>query len=373
MVETTENVTPHIQGPFDAQLIKGGRISRHSQHLGFYDPQGLPVPLSDIVSSGWTTHHEHAPDVPEPAQVVDRPALFCGLVLEQFGHVLLNSLGRLWAIDALPKDVLLVFYPKRSDDVRRYPHLKTVLTLLGIQNDFVIVSSSYRFKNLWVASDIFGERYGGCGTEEFYEWIDSRFKNAPKIEKNRSIYVSRSKLGSQMGRYANEDWFETKLEKKGYEVFYPEQHDLDVQVNTYQKAENLIFAESSAVHLFSMVRRSQQNLALIQRRSDLPPLISTQVRDRPGKETLIIDAITSEFWPPRLSDHLSVCILDWAKVFSQLCEGGFLVSEEIIDYPDVDEVTLSVTAGLKPNETMMTRSEHHAFARNRRRLALARK
>lgn len=356
-----------VQGPFDARLVKGDRISRNEQFFGIYDKHGTPLPDCDIVSGGLTTKHEKVPQLPERIEVIERPTLFCGLVLEQFGHVLLNSLGRLWALDQLPPDTLLVFTPKRRQHAGDYPHLPAVLSMLGIENDFLVRSQAMRFTNLWTASDLFGERHGGRGTLEFYYWVDRQLLPAPAMENGRKLYVSRSSLGLKMGRYANEIWLEGMLAQQGYEVFHPEKYSLQDQIDAFRRAEKLIFAEGSALHLFAMVRREGQSAAMIKRRRELPPLIKAQMDDRTSAPMLIIDAIKKVYWPPQVSDHLSVSLIDWASVSSELASNGFLPNSTHWQGPNKEEEIHSLEGGLETGQKMLNSAERNAFLKEIRR------
>ncbi|MFK7868272.1 MAG: glycosyltransferase 61 family protein [Roseobacter sp.] len=350
-----------VFGPVSAMMVPGETINRMNRVFGFYDDRGQPVASSDIRSGELTTHSDQAVAAPEGVQTVQGPVLFAGLALEQFGHVLINALGRLWALQDLPSETKLVYYPKRKAEIARYPHLLSVLRALGVQNDVILTNTPTRFDALYTATDLFGERYGGLGAPAFFDWLDHRWLPQGPVVTGRKLYVTRSKLGMQAGRYACEDHLEHLLRAGGYDVFAPEAHDLKTQITTFQSAEKLIFAEGSALHLFGMIRRPEQRVAVINRRLAPPPLITTQLSDRKGPAIRQIDVIDRIMWPPRRSDHLAVSTLDFARLRAEL------LAAELIDptlqwtVPPSDAVEASLQAGVAPGQRMLTRKEHKKF------------
>lgn len=355
-----------ILGPMPSIMVPGQPINRMNRVFGFYDDMGQPIAFSDIRSGELTTHCGEAVATPTAIQTVQGPVLFAGLALEQFGHVLINALGRLWALQALPAGTKLLYYPKRKADVVRYPYLLSVLRALGVHNDVILTNTPTRFDALYTATDLFGERFGGLGAPAFFDWLDQRWPPQGLVVRGRKLYVTRAQLGMQAGRYACEDHLENLLRAGGYEVFAPEAHDLKTQITTFQSAEKLIFAEGSALHLFAMIRRREQRVAVINRRLALPPLITTQLSDRAGPAIRQIDVIDRIMWPPRPSDHLAVSTLDFARLRAEL------LAAELIDptlpwtVPPDDAVEASLQAGVAPGERMLTRKEHKKFKQARR-------
>lgn len=357
---------PDIKGPNPGYLHHGERISRNARKFGLYDTAGLPLPYSDLASNELSSVAENYRTPTTSTSRVSEPVLFAGLVLEQFGHVLTNSIGRLWALEHLPDDLTLVFTPKRRAHEEFYPFIKPVLEMLGLQNRVRIIAEPTNFDAVYTACDLFGERYGGLGSTEFYSWIDERLPAHMPIRPHRSIYVTRRQLGEGNGRYACEDYLESLLRVEGYEIYSPEKQSLKDQVSTYQSAERLIFSEGSALHLFALVRRPEQRVALIQRRSLLPGLISKQMNNRPGLPVVQIDAIREVFWPPLRSDHLSVSLLDFDRLGAALRENGFIGTIATWQKPSPEQESSSLMAGREVHERMLNLTERKTFLKELR-------
>lgn len=369
----TSFLTPEVVGPASGTLLHGDRISRCESEFGIYLGNGEPLAHSDLVSTALTTVFGEPPRPSMRVSTFSEPCFFAGLILEQFGHVLLNTTGRLWALDSVPEDFTLIFTPKKRAARHLYPYVQPVLDLLQIKNPWLIIREPTKFEEIYTASDQFGERYDGRGSATFYNWLDRHLPTDHRTETGSKLYVSRSGLGANSGRYACEDHLEHLLMTEGYEVYHPEQDDLSTQIARYQRAENLIFAEGSALHLFAMVRQPSQKVSVIQRRATLPPLIQVQMNDRTGPDVLEINAIREIFWPPIRSDHMSVCLLDFPQLGAALAAGGFIGNQSRWQNPDKDIETASLNAGVNPPDRMLNATERRAFLQDYRAKVRARK
>ncbi len=356
-----------IVGPQIGVHLEGSRISRRERQSACYTENGSALPFSDIRSDELTTYAQTEPEIPTKIPVLEGPVLFAGLVLEQFGHVLMNSLGRLWALEETPPNTKLLFVPKRRQSPAAYPHLRPILESLGINNDFVISRGPLRLPILYTASDIFGERYGGLGSPEFFEWLDRKWADPEPIVAGSSAYFTRSNLGCAVGRYACEDHLERLLVDQGYRVIAPERSSLAEQISFMRTTEKLIFAEGSALHLFAMVRRPEQSAAVILRRERLPQLIAKQLQSRSGPPVKCIQALKNIFWPPVRSDHLSVSLLDFEYLKTELVYSGFIASNARWPSPTDEQELASLNAGLSGNDRMLNRADRAKFLADLRR------
>ncbi|MDX8350074.1 glycosyltransferase 61 family protein [Cognatiyoonia sp. IB215446] len=362
----TSFLAPDVIGPASGTLLHGKRINMCAAEFGIYLDDGKPLAHSDLGSKALTTVFGDPPNAGTKVDTLSEPCFFAGLTLREFGHTLINATGRLWALDSVPDDVTLIFTPKKRPSKHFYPFVQPVLDLLGIKNPWRIIREPTRFEEIYTASDQFGERYDGRGSPIFYDWFDGRLLTRHQPEAGGKLYVSRSGLGAGAGRYACEDYLEELLTVEGYQIYHPEKDDLPTQIAAYQKAEHLIFAEGSALHLFAMVRQPSQKVSVIQRRAALPPLIQVQMNDRPGPDVLEINAIREIFWPPIRADHMSVCLLDFSQLGATLAAGGFISGRNGWQNPDNDVETTSLNAGIKASEKMLNAQERRVFLKEYR-------
>jgi hypothetical protein len=354
-----------IHGPFDAIGIRGDHIGRHSE-FGLYGTDSRPVPDADIAGSLFTSGPKVKSPGDTPAVEVTEPVLFAGLVPQQFGHVILNSLGRLWALDQLPRETGLLYLPRRRSSISHYPYLLPLLELLGIRTRTLLHRRPTRYRSLFTAADLFGERHGGAMDPKMRAWLDRRLPPAGSITRGRRVYLTRSRLGPQAGRFCNEEHLERLLAADGYEIVAPERLSLADQVTLFQTAELLLFAESSALHLYGLVQREGQRAAVIQRRRSLPALIEGQLRGGPAAFHAI-EAIQSVHWPPRREDNISIATLDFGRLGEALVATGFLSAQAQWHSPGMAEVAASLHAGLDPGVTLVPDEKRRDWLRQSRR------
>ncbi len=354
-----------IHGPYDVTGILSMRVRRHRE-FGLYDESGTPVPHGDI--AGALTHSTPLPQSPghAPEKVVEGPILFAGLAPQQFGHAILNSLGRLWALDHLPPDTALLYLPQIRAIPERYPYVRPLLDMLGINAPLILHDRPTHYPMLYTAQDDFGERHGGKMTERMRDWLASRLPPNGPVTKGRKVYFTRSRLGFSVGRFCNEDLLEQLLVAAGYEIVAPETLSLAEQVAVMQDAEMLVFAEGSALHLYGLVERPEQRVCVIQRRQVLPSLIEAQLLDGPAKMHFV-EVVSAIHWPPKPGDNISIAELDFARLRDALVDAGCISPEAAWRTPTTEEIAASLHAGLPPGSTLIPNRDRQRWLRQHRR------
>lgn len=349
----------------NAFCLAGARVNRRTTGFGIYAEDGSLVDHTGIRTSSWVTAPRPTASRPKDGSRLFGPALFAGSVDKQFGFILLNSLGRLWALDDLPPNTTILYAAKPQARAPDYKNLPAILHSLGIHNPVLVTESDLSVDELYAVAEVFGESRGGVGTDAFYAWLDRKWPAVKKPDPQDRIYVTRSGLGPRAGRYACEDHLETLLAAEGYSVFSPEAHSVSEQVERFQRAGKLVFAEGSALHLFSLIRRPGQISAVIHRREALPEVMLRQMADRPGAPTIAINAVAETWWPPERGDHLGLSVLDFDKVRDGLTAAG-LISGRNWAAPAPQLVQRSLRAGLAEGEDIMTTDQRKIWLRERR-------
>lgn len=357
---------PKLNGPFDAVGLRGKTTGRHNE-FGLYLPDARPVAQTDISGSLFTCAPVPQAPSTDALHEVDAPVLFAGLAAKQFGHVILNSLGRLWALEHLPRETQVMFLPMRRARLSFYPALAPMLRLVGMRQKPLLHRGPTRYRQIYTATDLFGERYGGAASPAFRDWFVRKLPPRGPIERGLKVYVTRSQLGASVGRFCNEDHLERLLAADGYQIVAPEQHGLNNQARLFQRAETLVFAEGSALHLYALVQREGQSVAVIQRRRDLPKLLTGQLHDGPANAPTQINAITGTFFPPRRADNLGLTTLDFDTLRDQLVAGGFVSRSAPWSAPRAADQRASLRAGLAADEDLMSAEDHQSWLKDRRR------
>lgn len=319
------------------------------QPAGVLDRDGRYCPHGAL----WRKYRPLTTEPPMPEAVeATMPGrwLWGGVLWAHFGHFLVESSARLWALAHLEQPVDgILFIPKRprvGDMVR------------GFQRDFIgqmapdlpikVAAEPMRVEELVVPGQGFGLGKITAGTQKFRDAIHQRFARDVKPEGPEKIYISRSQLGLGKGGLLGEERLEELLMAEGYEIFHPQNHDIATQLARYKAAKRVIAADGSALHLFAMVGRPDQPVAMILRRqSGANNLLAQNVACFCGSTPVVIGALRTEWVKAKQkkSNRLSFGELNHAVLGRALGEAGFVRKGQ--DWPVLSEAERQQALGEK--------------------------
>lgn len=250
----------------------------------------------------------HAP----PADSADCPvvagaALYAGPYLVHFGHLLAESIHRLWALTVFPQlqDARIVFqaHPASPPPPTWF---REAVALCGADPDAVmIVDRPTRFEQLHVPAQ--GRALGGALLLPGY---DDLFPLVP-IEAAGNVgtlYVSRA-AHAFSGSFLGESLVERVLADAGVTVVRPETMELRTLAGLLRGAERILFAEGSAIHALELCGRIDAPAMVIARRPGTKRRFGALLSDLTGGATFYTDVrpAVSLAWDerrdrPRMSD-----------------------------------------------------------------------
>lgn len=257
--------------------------------------------------------------------------LWGGVLWMHFGHFLVESMSRLWALDYLEQDIDgILFIPKRprnGNEVLGFQH--ALIGLLGTDAPVVSLAAPEKVEKLIVPGQGFG--LGGMigGTDIYRAAIARRFATDIAPEGPDKLYVSRSLLPAGRGNLIGEEELEHSLEAEGYTIYHPQNHDIHHQIATYKAARKVIAAEGSSLHLLAMVADQSQDIAMIVRRpSGATKNIETHVARFTGKPLLSVSHLIRS-WKPKgaAKPRMWKGELDMALVQGSLRTAGFVSTD----------------------------------------------
>lgn len=303
--------------------------------------------------------------------------LWGGVLWAHFGHFLVESSARLWALAELEKPVDgILFMPKRpavGEAVRGFQ--RDFIGLMAPDLPIRVAAEPMRVEELVVPGQGFGLGKITSGTRKFRDAIHAQFARDVKPEGPEKIYISRSKLGLGKGGLLGEELLEELLMAEGYEIFHPQEHDIATQLARYKAAKRVIAADGSALHLFAMVGRADQPVAMILRRqSGANNLLAQNVATFCGSTPVVIGALRTEWVKAdqKVSNRLSFGELNHEVLGRALGETGFV--RKGLDWPVLSEKERQQVLrdkGLGGNEDFV---EEPGFKRRRiRAMRLARR
>jgi len=311
----------------DSALVILPEDSGLVQPAGVLHSDGRPCPQAALWRNGraLTT----PPEAPQ-GKVAERRGtwLWGGVLWLHFGHFLVESTARLWALDHLEEEIDgILFIPKRprnGGEVAGYQ--RDFLALLGCDKPLVSLDAPTRVERLIVPGQGFGLGSLITGTEPYRNTIANRFAQEIAPEGPEKLYISRSKLPAGRGNLIGEEALETYLAAQGYTVFHPEKHGLREQIAVYKAAKQIIAAEGSALHLLGMVARPMQQVAIVVRRpSSATRGLEQHLQSFAGIATATLCHLTRS-WKPlgKAKARLWMGELDMPALQDSLRETGFI-------------------------------------------------
>ena len=369
--------------PVDSGALPFDAIARHSNalavpfrrafrtgrlfHAGVFGSDGTALPDCgmDMMQRGTLTTRAVRDAALVDAETLAGPWLFCGVASHQFGHIVTRGLGRIWATEALPKTVKLLFvsllYSKAEN-----AFLGRLLRALGIENDYTIVQAPTLVETLYSAPDLFSEANDGIAAPSFARWVRSRVQKLGRSRFGRKIYVTRDRLSGTVGRHLCEDILEDNLSRAGFDILAPERLSLEDQFSAYAEADTVISADGSALHILPFSFRSDATCIILKRRADVPPLITNQINSFTNARIVEIDAIKNVIWPRQRADNISLVELDFENLRSQLIAQGVVDAKVRWRCPSAADIEVSRNLGRPQSVGFVTDAQRPQFLRQLR-------
>lgn len=320
-------------------IIVPPAVSDFVQEAGVLDADGGYCPRGAL----WRRHRPITvrPEMPGSIdETIPGRWLWGGVLWAHFGHFLVESVSRLWALNTLDRPVDgILFMPKRprvGSETRGYQ--AAFVDLLSPGLPIRSLDRPVRVEELVVPGQGFALGPAVIGTPSFRKAMHDMFARHITPDGPEKLYISRSKLGLHKGGLLGEEKLETYLEPEGYEIFHPQDHDLPTQIARYKAARQVIAVDGSALHLFAMVGRPDQQVAMILRRkSGASDQLTENVATFCDRRPLVIDALRTEWLRAdnTRAKRLSFGELDHAATGDALRAEGFVA--EGVDWQPLTE------------------------------------
>lgn len=256
--------------------------------------------------------------------------LWGGVLWMHFGHFLVESTARLWALDYLTHEIDgILFVPKRprnGDEVHQFQ--KDLIALMGCDAEVVCTPEPEKIERLIVPGQGFGLGPMITGTPNFRKVMQARFGKSVAPDGPDKLYISRSLLPSGRGNLIGEAALEEHLSAQGYTIYHPEKHDVRHQIATYKAAKKVIAAEGSALHMLAMVATADTEVAMIVRRpSGATRNLERHLQAFTGVAPLNVTELVRS-WKPRgkAKPRMWMGELDMPAVQKALATAGFITA-----------------------------------------------
>jgi len=230
-------------------------------------------------------------------EVSEESVVFGGVLFKAFGHMLLESLSRLWWFVENPdKQRKIVFLAIPNQKIWCYDFFR----LLGIPlENIIIIDQPTKFASIIVPDETI---HAWSGFRDKYITIYNAIRDNVKPSKHKKIYLTRTAL--KQHDCINEEYFEDFYRRRGYEIISPEKYSIDEQISLMAGADEVVCVVGTLSHLALFCKPRTKFVILNRTTTDIltPQLIINQARDA---EFRFID-VSMNFLPTR---HVWGCFL----------------------------------------------------------------
>ncbi len=184
---------------------------------------------------------------------LDGEYIFGGVIIHLFGHVITDTLVRLWYVVKNKRENQKLVFVSTTPKIP--PSFWTLMELLGIEKEQIIIADKiYKVQRLIVPEQSF--MLYGKYTSEFlsvYRAIGSRLLNSNKENKtySKKVYLTRTMLSKK--DCFNEEYFVNFYKKRGYEIIAPETYPFDEQIRILANAQEVVSTLGTLTHLILFI------------------------------------------------------------------------------------------------------------------------
>lgn len=243
-----------------------------------------------------------APDMPQGALAEQAGTwIFGGIVYGHFGHFIVESMARIWALAELEGQIDGILFTPKVVGERPNRALTVYAELLrgfGVTVPTALVTVPTRVERLFVPRQGFGTRDLITGSAKFRDWMTTRVGRDVPAEGVERIYISRARLPAMRGGLIGESILEEHLRAEGYAMFHPQLESQARQIAQYKAARDIISVDCSPLHLVGYVGDAGQRVAIVTRRSmSIVQNMVQQLHSFTGAEAFEVNALVRDWVP----------------------------------------------------------------------------
>ncbi|GJE81525.1 glycosyltransferase family 61 protein [Methylorubrum thiocyanatum] len=230
-----------------------GKFLDHDPRWGLYTADGHLIPEaayrrgSDLALVGQSERidvgHEAIDAAPFDTMVYGGP------LLAHYGHFLLTTLARCWALDG-SHPVLFHSSPPVRDHEAGF--ILELLRYAGLEGRSLSFERPTRLRRVIVPEPALYEQHS-IGTH-YATAMAAIGRNIPSLPSPapKRVYLSKSRLSSGVNGLDGEYFIDLKMRQAGFDIVHPERLGLAEQVNLFRKADLIVGTAGSAFHTLAL-------------------------------------------------------------------------------------------------------------------------
>ena len=332
--------------------LENAIVFPHTQDntCGVRDAKGAFCEMSRGVMGPKRAAHPPAMPPVDELETLKGRYLYGGWLRAHFGHFLLESTARLWALDQYAGDIDgVIFTPFRSGGLRQArQRYGPFLDILTNNTPLKITRSPTRVEHLIVPDPGFGHDHRVLGSPRYRAHTRAAIARAVPAKGPTKLYVSRSALIDKRGGVFGEADIDTLMAANGYKVFHPQQYSLQEQLAHYRAARHLLALDGSALHMAAYALQPDARVGIIhRRRAPLLDGLAEQIKLFAGIKVHNFDYLLASWVDEKAKrvDFRSMGELDLNALQQALTETDFIRPSSPLPQQDIPALINSMQRG----------------------------
>lgn len=237
---------------FDALYDQNGkRIDLSKRNYVPVDLPGTEATRARVAKND-DVHCPEQIEIPANLPVLQKNFLYLGVNWAHFGHFLMDSMSRFWALADAPPTEELLFLGNTRDAWRKPAYSRAIVEALGLAKGRLFrPDTPVMLKSVAIPEPAIQHAYRIYYNHDWAHLQAARnILNTSPADEFHGVkaYLSRSRLPKNLRRLAGEEELEERLRREGYLVLYPELMSLPQQVALFNQASHIAGSIGSAFH-----------------------------------------------------------------------------------------------------------------------------
>lgn len=241
------NENPKIWVGTNASILPLRRVEGDSLQFGrggVLDSEGNYVDLSAVDDRVQFSYPY------EKAEFVDQKVVYCGYLIDHWGHFLIEASTRLWYF--LENDTTVdkyVFFLDENEQREIRGNYKVFFQLLGIWDKLEFINRPTTYREVIIPERGYQVRTSYSPKQlRIFDVIGDNVQVDPSWETPEKIYLSRSMLEKAKPFEFGFDALDNFFEKNGYTILYPERIPLGQMIHYIRNCKVVAALQGSLTH-----------------------------------------------------------------------------------------------------------------------------
>lgn len=178
--------------------------------------------------------------------------LWGGPYYKHFGHVMVDSVHRLWAFDGGRHEGVVFANLRWNKEPHPAAYFRQILSAFGVRKDRIqVLDAPAVVERLWCAEP--GAIPEAAPQDWYWPWLAKvettlLERASPELQTHDRLFLGRAHI-RRKGSFMGESWFAQALEASGFHYLRPEELTVPDQVKLFRSAREVVFTEGSAAHV----------------------------------------------------------------------------------------------------------------------------